>query len=615
MSSSDNANADAAPNIVRLGPLVIDLAARKVTVAGERVELPRLQFDLLALLAQHVDHVFTRAELLSLVWQSRPEWQSSATVTEHVRRLRASVLSRPGLPVRLRGVRGVGYVLESLGADASSAPFTMQGLTHSSLVVDGDVVLEASAAAVELLGADDVEELVGHNVLEFTAARSLPAAQMRLKCRADHELLPPERMWVRRIDGREVLVEVSTGAIERGGRMLHRTDMWPVEISNTAQVRALLLGIATEVEDAVVVLDPDWRVESVNAAAEEMYGWREDELIGSYVADVLPMAGADDVGSINRELLRGGHWHGDVEQARRDGSAVQARVSATSMGEELGHPAGIVLVCRPVRGSRFDEDSDGPDVAGDVIRGLDSGEFMPYYQQIVNLESQRVVGVEALARWQHPEHGVVDPAWFLAAMEHSGQVVRLGTQMLTKSALDVASWRARGVTVDLAVNVSSQQLLDSEFVANVAEVLALSGLDAGQLLVELTETDLIVDVAAAADTLGQLAATGVRVAIDDFGTGWASLTYLKRFPIHVLKIDRMFTSGVVDRAGDIAIARSIIALGAELDLVVIAEGVETAEQEAALLELGCCFAQGYRYSWPEPADLAVDRLTPLGFHL
>jgi EAL domain-containing protein (putative c-di-GMP-specific phosphodiesterase class I) len=154
------------------------------------------------------------------------------------------------------------------------------------------------------------------------------------------------------------------------------------------------------------------------------------------------------------------------------------------------------------------------------------------------------------------------------------------------------------------VNLSTRQLADPALYDDITKTLAESGLDPRVLWLEVTETSLVEDLDQAADVLHRLAALGIRVAIDDFGTGWASLTYLKQFPVHALKIDQIFVDGVDHNPQDMAIARSIVSLGEELKMNVVAEGVETIEQQIALQALGCMMGQGYLYGRPTPAAAA-----------
>jgi PAS domain S-box-containing protein len=585
--------------IVRHGALAIDPDARTVTVRGERIDLTRLEFDLLEILASNAGHAFTREQLLRAVWRSKADWQSTATVTEHVRRLRGKLGAKHG--AHIATVVGFGYrfepsevtdIAETSAAEDEASP-------HCFVVVDGSAIVAASRTAVDLLGGDTDDDLVGHQILEFIASRSMDAAQRRIESRAAADFPRPERMWLRRVNGSEVRTDIASTPITYEGRPHTQVNLWPLPDDERLRLRRIALGISSEVTDAVIILDPSFHIRSLNAAAERLYGCTEADVISKHLTEVMPWT-ADEAeqARIAEILVLDGHWHGDLEQARADGNRVH--VSAAMMGETAGHDAGIVMVSRPDRAT-VTMSADNASLSGDVERGIDAGEFFCHYQPIVHLETRRVVGVEALARWRHPTRGVLGPASFLPAAESTGGIVRLGRVLLHEACAQVAAWRETGFDIDLAVNVSAQQLLEGVLVEDIESVLSDSGLAPEQLLVEITETALIVDVNRAARLLTELTGRGVRIAIDDFGTGWASLTYLKRFPVHALKIDRTFTLGIKDTAGDIAIARSILSLGNELDLLVIAEGIETIEQETAMRELGCWIGQGYLYGKPVPA--------------
>jgi PAS domain S-box-containing protein len=589
----------------RFGDLVLDRDARTVSVRGERVELTRREFDLLHLLASNPDRVFTRDELLRAVWQSKAEWQSATTVTEHIRRLRNKLGPAEEAAVRIVTVIGVGYRLDSFDVTEhpNVNPSSRAEATQCFLIVDGALIVHASPAAVELLGAESADALVGHQLLGFIAARSMPAAVRRIESCALNESPRPETVWLRRVDGTELPAQVSSTSITFAGRPHHQTTLWPLADNIRTHLHRVALGITSEVSDAVIILDPSYRVQTLNHAAEHLYGWTEAEAADTAPA-LIPWAADDaDLEGIQEILLRKGHWHGDFEQVRRDGETIHVHVSAAIMGEEVAHPAGVVLVSRKAR--TIPLDAEAADLSEEVGPAIDAGVFHPHYQPIVNLETRRVIGVEALARWHHPTRGVLLPTTFLKAAERTGDIVRLGRQLLIEACNQAVAWRGAGHDIDLAVNVSAQQLLGGTLFDDVTTTLAAAELAPEQLLIEITETDLIGDVTRAALLLRELADRGVRIAIDDFGTGWASLTYLTRFPVHVLKIDRTFTLGAHHNPSDVAVARSIISLGNELDLLVIAEGIETVEQETAMRELGCWIGQGYLYAQPLPSSDVV----------
>jgi len=207
-------------------------------------------------------------------------------------------------------------------------------------------------------------------------------------------------------------------------------------------------------------------------------------------------------------------------------------------------------------------------------------------------------GRDALVRWNHPERGLLLPGSFIDAAERSGVILELGRVVFDTACRQAAEWRRGGSDLGVAVNLSTKQFADVALFDNITEVLTASGLDPRALWLEVTETALVEDLDQA--------------TIDDFGTGWASLTYLKQFPVHVLKIDRSFVAGIDHNPQDAAIARSIISLGEELDMIVVAEGIETLAQQCALQTLGCSVGQGFLYGRPLPAaEVPIERANRL----
>jgi diguanylate cyclase (GGDEF)-like protein/PAS domain S-box-containing protein len=245
--------------------------------------------------------------------------------------------------------------------------------------------------------------------------------------------------------------------------------------------------------------------------------------------------------------------------------------------------------------------SERREMEAEIERALHEGQFLLHYQPIVELHSGYLLGVEALIRWQHPERGLIAPGAFIPAAEETGQIVPLGRWVLAQACREVKVWQARlpeGRQVRVSVNVSAVQLARSDICADVRMALEISEIDPGCLVIELTESVLMQNSESVLAALTELKKLGVRIAIDDFGTGYSSLTYLHRFPIDILKIDRSFVErlGGVDGGEDFA--RAIIALGGTLDLEVVAEGIELEHQQRGLLELGCVAGQGYYYSKP-----------------
>jgi diguanylate cyclase (GGDEF)-like protein/PAS domain S-box-containing protein len=241
----------------------------------------------------------------------------------------------------------------------------------------------------------------------------------------------------------------------------------------------------------------------------------------------------------------------------------------------------------------------------DLRRAIDNGELHNLYQPIVSPRDGEIVGFEALVRWHHPERGVISPADFIPVAEQSGLIVPLGRAVLAQACTEAAAWnrdRAGREPLRVAVNFSPRQLSHPHAVATVTEALEDAGLEPDVLCVEITESALVEDAAATLATLTRLKEMGVTLALDDFGTGYSSLTYVRRFPIDTLKIDRSFIDGIVGSSEDEAIVTAVLSMGRALGVHVVAEGVETEEQASRLRTLGCKLAQGYLFSRPiEPA--------------
>ena len=253
------------------------------------------------------------------------------------------------------------------------------------------------------------------------------------------------------------------------------------------------------------------------------------------------------------------------------------------------------------RSSMHDEAVARADLERELRHGIPDGQLVVHYQPTVVLGSGALVGVEALVRWQHPTEGLLFPDRFIPLAEESGLVLPLGRWVLAEACRQARAWhlaRPDVAPLTMAVNVSASQLADDAFVDEVAAVLAETGLDPSTLVLELTETILMLDTDRVVARLEGLRALGVRLAIDDFGTGYSSLSYLRHFPVDIIKIDRTFVAELP--AGETSLAATILRLGQSLRLEVIAEGVEDEAQARALEGLDCHLGQGYFYSRPVP---------------
>jgi diguanylate cyclase (GGDEF)-like protein len=251
------------------------------------------------------------------------------------------------------------------------------------------------------------------------------------------------------------------------------------------------------------------------------------------------------------------------------------------------------------------------ELEGELLRAIERDEIAVHYQPVIALDGQTLAGFEALARWTHPTRGLVPPPHFIPLAEDNGSIVALGRQILRTACRQAARWLAEFPSAQpriMSVNLSGRQLEDPNIVADVAAALADSGLPAGALVLEITETVLMHDTEATIARLTALKALGVRLAVDDFGTGYSSLRYLRRFPIDILKMAKPFVDGL--DAGDDegrALARAIVELATSLKLACIAEGIEASGQADVLHELGCGLGQGFHFARP----MAPEAMTAL----
>jgi diguanylate cyclase (GGDEF)-like protein len=243
------------------------------------------------------------------------------------------------------------------------------------------------------------------------------------------------------------------------------------------------------------------------------------------------------------------------------------------------------------------------ELLGDLRRALDSpGQLIVHYQPKVALASGELIGAEALARWQHPARGMISPGEFIPAAESTTLIHRLTVGILDQALEQAGEWQRQGRTVPVAVNLSTRCLHDADLPAKVLRLLDRHELPASLLQLEITESTIMADPERALRILHALHGSGISLAIDDFGTGYSSMAYLKQLPVDELKIDQSFVRQMNEVRNDAVLVRSVVELGHNLGLAVVAEGVETAEVYAALAALGCDIAQGYHLGRPMPAE-------------
>jgi diguanylate cyclase (GGDEF)-like protein len=241
-------------------------------------------------------------------------------------------------------------------------------------------------------------------------------------------------------------------------------------------------------------------------------------------------------------------------------------------------------------------------LAGDLRRALENDEIEVYFQPKVSLRTRQLVGVECLARWEHPGHGSVAPQDFVAVAEHTGLLSRLTEVVLTEGLRRCRQWADASRPLNVAVNLSPRTLVDPAFPGRVQALLDAYNVDPGQLTLEITEDGVITETDRPLPTLRKLHDLGVRLSVDDFGTGYSSLSYLRRLPVQEVKIDQSFVQGMATDPGDLAIVRAVVDLSRHFGLTVVAEGVESEMMLTRLEEIGCDIGQGYLFSRPLPFD-------------
>jgi diguanylate cyclase (GGDEF)-like protein len=241
----------------------------------------------------------------------------------------------------------------------------------------------------------------------------------------------------------------------------------------------------------------------------------------------------------------------------------------------------------------------------ELRRAIDKGELRVFYQPEVEIESGQLVGMEALVRWEHPERGLISPSAFIGVAEETGLILPIGRWVLSEACRQAKEWQQKyrpDLALMVAVNLSGKHFQQATLIEEVSDVLKRTGMDPGHLILEITESVAMEGAESTIEILTKLKSLGVLLAIDDFGTGFSSLSYLKRFPVDLLKIDKSFVDGVALKGPDTAIVQAVIALGHALGLKVIAEGVETPEQVAQLRALGSELGQGFYFGAPLSDD-------------
>ncbi|HYD10880.1 MAG TPA: EAL domain-containing protein, partial [Acidimicrobiales bacterium] len=446
------------PVVLRVGDLTIDLNQRLAVLGGRPLTMTRRELDLLAYLASNTDRVVSREELLRSVWSSSAEWQSPATVTEHVRRVRAKLedADDAGEHQWIVAVRGSGYRFVAPASEPASH------LDTATLRMAGSSIVSTTPEVARVLGTAGADELLGHDFMSFVAPRSVDVVQLCIRRLLAGAQPPPTVITLQRADGSPLHVEATCRLID--GRELIEASLWPLD-DRRARLQELMTGIATEVSDAVIITTRDGTIERFNAAAEELYGWRESEVLGQQINDVVPNLDEESLAAARKAIFEHGVFRGRARQPRKDGTTVEIVATTMLIRDANGESAGIVTVNR--RGDRaHDADDAAAAAAGDGV--IDESELEVHYQPMVRLETGDVIGYEALARLRHPDRGLLLPASFIGEAERTGAIVELGWRVLDAAVRQLVGWRAAGRDLHVAVNLSTRQLDDDHLVARLA---------------------------------------------------------------------------------------------------------------------------------------------------
>jgi len=373
----------------------------------------------------------------------------------------------------------------------------------------------------------------------------------------------------------------------------------------------LLVGVANRLEKCLRITDTVTRIEKLFTIARLggdeftiLLDQVKDPSDATLVADRLMNAlaapflldGRTIFTSISIGVALSNIGYDNAEDLLRDADTAMYRAKATGKGRyevfDLNMRASVI--------ARLQLETD-------LRTAVDRDEFRNYYQPIVSLGTGRITGFEALLRWQHPTRGLLQPLEFIPVAEETGMIRELGWWNLQKACRQINSWnrhRNGDPPLVMSVNLSAKQFLQPNLALDIGKLLEEVGVAPNTLKLEITESSVMTDPAAAVEMLTRIKKLGVQLSIDDFGTGYSSLSYLHRFPLDTLKIDRSFTRAIGQNGDTTEIVRTILPMASSLRLDVIAEGVETAEQVEVLRKLRCEFAQGYYFSKPVPADEA-----------
>jgi diguanylate cyclase (GGDEF)-like protein len=490
-------------------------------------------------------------------------------------------------------------------------PLSVNGVSTGLLIVESAAELPAECGDGLLVLSAEAALSLGAIQLTYDLRRDIEqrqALEAQLTHQAFHDALTD-------MPNRTLFANRTQHAIDRSRKSGLRVAVLFVDLDGFKTIND---SLGHEVGDQLLVeLSARLRASSTEGTLVARLGGDEFAVL---LEEVTESASPMRLAQSTLDLLSRSTWLGGREVSVEASIGIATSTLDTQHAGELLRNADMAMYTAKHAGKGryavFQEGMRGAllarlDLEADLRRALDQHEFVVHYQPVLALSDERIIGVEALVRWQHPRRGLLAPGEFIALAEETGLIVPLGRWVLRQACEDVASWqrtRSDESPLQLSVNLSSRQLQDPDLAADLTATLGESGLAPGSLVLELTESILMRDTASNRTLLQDLRRRGALLAIDDFGTGYSSLAYLLSFPIDVLKIDRVFVERLATDGTSFAVTQAIVSLGHSLGLRVVAEGIEQRNQVELLKELRCDAGQGFYFDRPLDASKLAARL-------
>ena len=598
-------------DVGRFGRVELQMSPRAVVVDGLDVTVSDREFDLLAFLAAHAGHAFTRTELLHAVWHSAPDWHDAATVTAHIDRLRSKIELDPAHPLLLRSVRGVGYRFVAPEEPARGDLAAELAPRVGEFVHDDTSIVAASPGMLQLLMTDQLDDVVGHDIFDLIAPSSRPAAQARLEMRKSGHAPGPQVLAMQTVDGAEIVTMIRSEEALFGALPAVVVSVREV-VDPPEPIHRLVNGIIDEVSDAVIITDPELHVLSWNPAAERLYGWSEREVLGHTLQNVVRSLQPFELTSLRPENGGAGRWTADARHVTRSGSIVDVTATITVITDDTGATTTVVAVIRPEREGAFIQPAFDYQASNraDVQRAVRRNEFVVYYEPVVRIADRSIQAVNVRVRWLRPDGATWDLADFVDDIEHADSLGDLARYVYPTAFLQFERWRRAGHSIELSIDVTLNQLADQRFLDVLSPVVVRLRAAGSVLWLKLRGCDLCSANAQTRTALDELAAAGAQLCAVGLDSGRTDAGDLERFGIGAVEFDAATLSTAETPENGISRAIAVSALAEQLGVPVWVENVVEEQQHRAAVRLGCDLASGALYGGPTRGDrLDIDART------